>query len=69
MERRVPALQHTREAFRDLIEGRLALADARTELIRLATQLIAEEAMETERNSGLPTEVQKAIFSRNMRSR
>ena len=48
MEKRVPASERTREALRDLIEGRLVSADARSELIRLATQLIAEEALEAE---------------------
>ncbi|MFQ5521547.1 MAG: IS256 family transposase [Candidatus Methylomirabilia bacterium] len=53
MEKRVPASQRTREALRDLIEGRLISADARSELIRLATQLIAEEALEAEQRDAL----------------
>jgi transposase-like protein len=39
--------------LRDLIEGRLVSADARSELIRLATQLIAEEALEAEQRDVL----------------
>ncbi len=53
MEKRVPASQRTREALRDLIEGRLETADARSELIRLSTQLIAEEALEAEQRDAL----------------
>ncbi|MDX1424753.1 MAG: IS256 family transposase [Kiloniellales bacterium] len=53
MERRVPASERTREALRDLIEGRLVTEDARSELIRLATRLIAEEAMEAEQRDEL----------------
>ncbi len=53
MEKRVPASERTREALRDLIEGRLLSADARSELIRLATQLIAEEALEAEQRDVL----------------
>ncbi len=49
MEKRVPASQRTRGAFRDPIEGGLVSADACSELIWLATQLIAEEAPEVER--------------------
>jgi putative transposase len=53
MERRIPASERTREALRDLIEGRLVSEDARSELIRLATRLIAEEAMEAEQRDEL----------------
>ena len=53
MEKRVPASERTREALRDLIEGRLVSADARSELMRLATQLIAEEALEAEQREVL----------------
>lgn len=48
MERRVPASERTREALRDLIEGRVGSADAGTELIQLATRLIFEESLEVE---------------------
>ncbi len=53
MEKRVPASQRTREALSDLIAGRLVTTDARSELIRLATQLIAEEALEAEQRDVL----------------
>jgi transposase-like protein len=53
MEKRVPASERTREALRDLIEGRLVTADARSDLIRLSTQLIAEEALEAEQREVL----------------
>lgn len=53
MEKRLPASERTREALRDLIEGRLVSADARSELIRLSTQLIAEEALEAEQREVL----------------
>ena len=56
MDRRVPASQRTREALRKLIEGRLETADARSELIRLSTQLIAEEALEAEQRDVLGRE-------------
>ena len=48
MEKRVPASERTREALRDLIEGRLGSVDAGTKLIRLATRLIIEESLEAE---------------------
>ena len=48
MEKRVPASQRTRGAFRDSIEGGLVSADACSEPICLAIQLIAEEALEAE---------------------
>ncbi|MFQ5974418.1 MAG: IS256 family transposase [Alphaproteobacteria bacterium] len=53
MDKRVPASERTREALRELIEGRLVTSDARSELIRLATRLIAEEAMEAEQRDVL----------------
>lgn len=46
---RVPASQHTPEALRDLIDGKLVSSDARSELIELAAQVIIEEALEAER--------------------
>ena len=36
----------TRQSLSDLIEGRLSSADGRAELVRLATRLIVEEALE-----------------------
>jgi len=53
MERKIPASAPTREALRDLFEGRLVTADAPSELIQLATQLIAEEVMEAEQRDEL----------------
>jgi len=48
MARRVPASMRSRQQLSDLIEGRLSSADGRAELIRLATRLIVEEALEAE---------------------
>jgi putative transposase len=48
MENRIPASMRTRQSFSDLIEGRLASPDGRAELVKLATRLIVEEALETE---------------------
>ena len=48
MSTRLPASERTREELRALIDGRLASSDARSALLRLATRLIVEEALETE---------------------
>ena len=40
--------QSPRESLSDLIEGRLSFADGRAELVKLATRLIVEEALEAE---------------------
>ena len=48
MTRRVPASMRTRESLSDLIEGRLSSADGRAALVKLATRLIVEEALEAE---------------------
>ena len=53
MQKRLPASERTREALRDLIEGRLVTADSRSELMRLSAQLIAEEALEAEQREVL----------------
>jgi putative transposase len=45
---RLPASERTREELRALIDGRLASSDARSALLRLATRLIVEEALEAE---------------------
>lgn len=50
---RVPASERTREALRDLIDGRLGSSAGRTELIKLAAQLIVEEALEAESRDAL----------------
>ena len=48
MATRLPASQHTREELTALIEGRLSTASAKEELVKLATRLIVEEALEGE---------------------
>ena len=46
MATRIPASQGTREELRSLIEGRLSTGSAKDELVKLATRLIVEEALE-----------------------
>jgi putative transposase len=46
MATRIPASQRTREELRSLIEGRLSTGSAKDELVKLATRLIVEEALE-----------------------
>lgn len=53
MARRVPASMRTRESLSELIEGRLSSADGRAELVKLATRLIVEEALEAESRDAL----------------
>ena len=48
MATRLPASQRTREELTALIEGRLSTASAKDELIKLASRLIVEEALEGE---------------------
>ena len=48
MATRVPASQRTREELTSLIEGRLSTSSAKDELVKLATRLIVEEALEGE---------------------
>ena len=48
MATRLPASQRTREELTALIEGRLSTASAKDELVKLATRLIVEEALEGE---------------------
>ena len=48
MSERVPGSERTREALNDLMNGRLRVADAKSELVRLATRLIIEEGLEAE---------------------
>jgi hypothetical protein len=45
---RIPASQRTREELTALIAGRLCTASAKDELVKLATRLIVEEALEGE---------------------
>ncbi len=51
MATRIPASQRTREELMALIEGRLSTASAKDELVKLATRLIVEEALEGEAGS------------------
>ena len=53
MTKRVPASMRTRETLSSLIEGRLSSPDGRSELVRLATRLILEEALEAETRDAL----------------
>lgn len=48
MSKRLPGSMRTRQSLCDLIEGRLSSPDGRSELVRLATRLIVEEALEGE---------------------
>jgi transposase-like protein len=45
---RIPASDRTREKLKALMEGRSEVAAGRSELVRLAAQLIIEEALEGE---------------------
>jgi putative transposase len=45
---RIPGSERTREKLRALMEGRSAIEDGRSELVRLAARLIIEEALEGE---------------------
>jgi putative transposase len=48
MATRLPVSQRTREELTALIEGRLSTASGNDELVKLATRLIVEEALEGE---------------------
>ena len=48
MTMRIPASMRTRQSLSDLIEGRLSTPAGRSELMKLATRLIVEEALEGE---------------------
>lgn len=50
---RLPGSVRTRQSLSDLIEGRLSSADGRSELVKLATRLIVEEALESESRDAL----------------
>ena len=56
MATRLPASQHTREELTALIEGRISTASAKDELVKLATRLIVEEALEGEASDALGRE-------------
>ena len=53
MTKSIPGSMRTRESLLELVEGRLSAPDARTELVRLATRLIVEEALEAESRDAL----------------
>ena len=53
MATRAPASMCTRESLSDLIEGRLSSSDGRAALVKLATRLIVEEALEAESRDAL----------------
>jgi putative transposase len=48
MVTRIPGSARTREELQALIDGRLASSDERSALLRVATRLIVEEALEAE---------------------
>src|SRR5438105_8431759 len=56
MATRLPASQHTREELTALIEERLSTASSKHELVKLATRLIVEEALEGEAGDALGRE-------------
>jgi putative transposase len=60
MATRLPASQHTREELTALIEGRLSTASAKDELVKLATRLIVEEALEGEAGDAVGARVLRA---------
>jgi transposase-like protein len=53
MATRVPASQRTREELTSLIEGRLSTVCAKDALVKLATRLIVEEALEGEASDAI----------------
>ena len=56
MATRLPASQRTREELAALIEGHLSTASAKDELVKLATRLIVEEALEGEASDAVGRE-------------
>src|SRR6266568_6913898 len=53
---RLPASMRTREELMSLIEGRLSTASAKDELVKLATRLVVEEALEGEAGDAIGRE-------------
>ena len=49
MQKRIQASMQTRQALNSLLEGRLSSPDARADLVKLATRLIVEDALEAEK--------------------
>ena len=64
MATRLPASQHTREELTALIEGRLSTASAKDELVKLATRLIVEQALEGEAGDALGREYSVSTSAR-----
>jgi putative transposase len=56
MSKRVLGSMRTRQSLSDLVEGHLSSPDGRAELVRLATRLIVEEALEAESRDALGRE-------------
>jgi putative transposase len=56
MSRRLPGSVRTRQSLSELIEGRLSSPEGRADLVRLATRLIVEEALEGESRDALGRE-------------
>ncbi len=48
MTKRLPGSERTREALNELIDGRLRVENAKSDLVKLATRLIIEEGLEAE---------------------
>ena len=48
MTKRVPGSERTREALNELMEGRIRVENAKSDLVKLATRLIIEEGLEAE---------------------
>ena len=48
MTTRIPGSERTRETLNELINGRMRVDDAKSELVKLATRLIVEEGLEAE---------------------
>jgi len=53
MSKRVPGSMRTRQSLSDLVEGRLSTPDGRAEMVKLASRLIIEEALEAEQRDAL----------------
>ncbi len=56
MSKRVPASMRARESLRRLTEGDAATAGGRGDLVKLATRLVLEEALEAESRDALGRE-------------
>ena len=60
---RVPASMRTREELTSLIEGRLSTASAKDALVKLATRLVVEEALEAEAGDTIGREYYEPFHS------